>query len=166
MLRRFCLWLQKRAKKKGRYYNITGRDVGDNDIYMKRFVVAKNKFFSIYIHEFWRSDYDVHHDHPWDFLTYIIRGGYTEEVLKWNSGNLFPHKRKVKAGNFLIRNAEHIHRVIIKEHSFPLTICVQGPKRRQWGFWKLEKEGEWKWTHWRPFLKVSEGFRNKEVREK
>jgi len=51
--------------------------------YLKRwYIIPRNKYFNIYLHQFLRSDDDrALHDHPWFSLSHIIEGSYNE-VLK------------------------------------------------------------------------------------
>lgn len=56
--------------------DITG---SDSTVYMKRWILVGCPWFSIRVHKFLRSDNDVLHDHPWSFLTVILKGGYHEE---------------------------------------------------------------------------------------
>lgn len=36
--------------------------------------------FTVYLHCFVRSDHDVHHDHPWNWWSFILKGGYREHT--------------------------------------------------------------------------------------
>lgn len=46
---------------------------------LRWFLIPKNRFLKIYLHKFMRSDEDrALHDHPWSFLSIILRGGYFE----------------------------------------------------------------------------------------
>ena len=60
-----------------RRQNITG---SDNSTYMVRWILIGCRFFSIRVHKFVRDDHDVPHDHPWDFFTIILKGGYWEDI--------------------------------------------------------------------------------------
>ena len=50
--------------------------------YMRRwFVVPRNEFSNLYLHEILRSDDDrALHDHPWPSRSFIIDGGYFEHL--------------------------------------------------------------------------------------
>ena len=67
----------------GRYRIIL--DKGSGKPYLERFYIFlkdREKFpFNIFLHRFIRSDSDDLHDHPWDFRTLILIGGYWEHTL-------------------------------------------------------------------------------------
>lgn len=51
----------------------------ENEVpYLIRWNLFECPAFSIKIHKILRSDYDCLHDHPWAFLSFILRGGYVE----------------------------------------------------------------------------------------
>lgn len=98
------------------------------DPYLTRWVILKSKLF---IHCFHRSDLDPYlHDHPWDFWSLILWGGYWEETkegFKWYCPL-----------TLLKRSAEYQHRVEIPKGKTCWTIIWCGPKIRNWGFWLPE----------------------------
>ena len=108
-----------------------GRDeIGhDQDPYMRKWF-AWCPWFGIRVHNILRSDPDVHlHDHPWDFVSILLTGGYTE-VLPVGGGSvafrLWPRWSVVR------RKAEDLHCLLV---SRPLwTLVLTGPKRKSWGF--------------------------------
>lgn len=142
-MEKFWKMIMKWCINRGRVVNIMDRD--EKEVYMIRYIVFKSKFFSIYIHRFLQSDDDVHHDHPWNFFTYIISGGYREEVLRpdMDKGLLKPHLGTRKQGSLAFRRAEDTHRVILdrsyrvsEQEVAPLTACFIFRRRRVWGFKK------------------------------
>lgn len=92
------------------------------------------------------------HDHPVPFLSIVLRGGYVEEreaarptrrsVGRWPNGRWF-EVRRVRWLN-LIRSRD-VHRIISVEPG-TLTLCIAGPKRREWGFHTVSG-----WVAWRPY---------------
>lgn len=143
-----------------RVQNITGRD--NEDIYMVRYILFRSNFFSIYIHQFLRSDKDSYHDHPWNFWTFIVSNTYTEHT-PWLSkdGKVIGDKeltRDVFTNRLLHRKAEQLHWVELRRsYSFndrfdaPTTVCLIGRRRRAWGF--LDKETE-QWVFWKKYLGI------------
>lgn len=83
--------------------------------------------YSIRIHHFLRSDdHRYFHDHAWWFLTFVLRGSYTD---------VSPDGEDVmKAGSVRYRKAEHPHYVKVAEGGC-WTFLVTGPPMRKWGFW-------------------------------
>jgi hypothetical protein len=51
--------------------------------YLERYFVATTKSHSIYLHRFVGADGDLEvHNHPFDAISIVLAGGYTEEVVK------------------------------------------------------------------------------------
>lgn len=147
--------LIKFCEKTGRVFNITGTGA-DTDVYLIRYYVFRSKYFNFFIHKFLRSDRDDLHDHPWNFGTYVVKGGYTEQNLNAYTGkvDLFPKERSVKKNRWATRKAEAVHRVVVdkelhiedQEHA-TITLCFTGRTRREWGFIK-----DGKWINWKKYL--------------
>src|SRR4051812_39395778 len=80
--------------------------VGDADRpYMLRwFVIARNRWFNIYLHKICRDDDDrALHDPPWASLSIILRGGYRE---------ITPSGAKTYGvGHVIGRGSEYRHRL-------------------------------------------------------
>lgn len=109
--------------------------------YMKRWVFDF-KLFSIRIHHWLASD-DLRypHDHAWNFLTIILKGGYTDISPSGND--------VVKAGNIRYRKATHQHSVKVNP-SGCWTLMLTGPEFRKWGFWvdgKFRKRNKYFFEH-------------------
>jgi hypothetical protein len=97
-----------------------------NNPYLIRWV-ADFKWFSIRLHV-WKGQDDprAHHDHAWNFYTFVLWGGYNE---------ITPNGT-VRLDRFSLhyRKAEHKHTVV--PYKIPtITILLTGPERRKWGFW-------------------------------
>ena len=101
--------------------------------FMKRWAIYFGPF-SIRLHHWLDSDTDRNlHDHPWWFITLILRGQYTEHL---NGGA----SKVMKQGEFGFRRATHRHRVTISKQSVLAlepcwSVVVTGPIKRKWGFW-------------------------------
>jgi len=104
--------------------------------YMKRWVFV---FFgySIRVHHWIRSDDKrFFHCHPWNFLTIVLKGGYTDVSP---SLDLFldaqePIRETLTAGMVKYRRAEHKHYVDVPVGG-AWTLLLAGRKKRKWGFW-------------------------------
>lgn len=109
---------------------------GADDPYLLRwYMIPRNPFVNVYLHKFLRSDDDrALHDHPWWFVSLILRGSYNEVT---EAGT-----RHRRAGSIAFRPAEHRHRVQLDSNSwvsdreFPCwTLIITGRRSRTWGFW-------------------------------
>lgn len=100
--------------------------------YMRRWVL-RTPIGMLRIHHILRSDDDRHfHDHPMDFVSFIVRGGYVEHR---------PGKEPAvcQAGSVVVRRAEDLHALKLLGRS-AWTLVFTGPVRRRWGF---QTEGGW-----------------------
>lgn len=123
-----------------------------DDPYMHRwYVIPKNRFFNIYLHEFWRSDEPrALHDHPWWSLSVLLRGylyDVTEDdvcLYEW--------------GSIKFRFANEAHRIVFGSAFYPpsrgrtISLFITGPRIREWGF--LCPKG---WVHWKDFTSNTDG---------
>lgn len=92
-----------------------------------RYVILKTPWFQILLHRLWSPNWHPSaHNHPWSFVTIILRGGYIERVPKgWS--------RWRGPGSLLYRPAEFAHNVATGG-SVCWSLVITGPKRRQWQF--------------------------------
>lgn len=124
-------WLDRRGSSRmiSRMDLVTGVDRD----YLKRFYVFRCKFFSVFIHQFWSSDPDHVHDHPWNNITWILKGGYWEASAdgqtQWRG-----------TGFWRYRTAELFHRLSIGEHAEgqAWTLFMHFKRCRDWGFFTPE----------------------------
>jgi hypothetical protein len=83
--------------------------------------------FSIRIHHWLASDDQRNmHDHPWGYVTFVIRGGYTDV----NPNGRIPLPR------WSLRKfpATHQHTTLVNPGG-AWTILLTGRDKREWGFW-------------------------------
>lgn len=62
------------------------------------------------LHKFTAPDNGDFHDHPWDFNSHILFGGYTEEVMHFDGRMSDMVEREEGAGFFIHRC--HAHRIV------------------------------------------------------
>jgi hypothetical protein len=109
--------------------------------YMERWLLQLGKF-SLRLHHWIASDDDRHlHDHPWWFITFVLKGGYTDVYdPRFEMGSDRRYKDRLKRGSLRYRPAHHTHTVQVNEGGC-WTFLLTGPKIRDWGFWV---NGVWK----------------------
>lgn len=105
------------------YKEIGWHDIGET---FYRFQLWKGRWFNIYLHALNApSPHPTCHDHPWVFVTVLLKGGYWESTK--------PHEWKWRrAGSVLYRPATFAHNVITWGWSWSLIITTA--KQRQWQF--------------------------------
>lgn len=131
---------QERGARKSRWefmakVVIRGNGTEQESPMLTRYRLAQTPWFGVYVHQIHRADADQDcHDHPWRFVTWVIRGGYVEEL----------RRRPARPGG-----SEAVWRGRWSVHAMPLryahrltdvqpntwTLLLVGPKRQGWGFW-------------------------------
>lgn len=149
-----------------------------NEAYMNRwYVIPRNRFLNIYLHEFHRSDDDrALHDHPWGNVSILLEGSYMEFVPEsletWRNseakvkfGKDLQHNQFYfirEAGGVYARGPRSLHRIEMYQHELDsegkarvkpvVSLFITGPKVREWGF--ACPQG---WRHWKDFLAPGSG---------
>lgn len=132
-------------------------DFWDPDqVYLKRWILIgkkrdapgyRGRGLVVRLHKIMMSDSDRDlHDHPWSFLSFILKGAYAEEV--WNEETQSKEFNFRMPFSFAWRPATTFHRLTLEEEDEPVwTIVVSFAKSRTWGF-KTE-DG---WVKWDEYL--------------
>jgi len=119
---------------------------GEDHPYLRRWwIIPRNRFFNVYLHQFLRSDDDrALHDHPWFNVSILVTGRYRE----WLTEDTFADR---VAPTIVARSAETAHRIELT-HGGVWTLFLTGRKVREWGF--LCPKG---WRHWTVFCNTDDG---------
>ena len=89
------------------------------------------------LHHILRSDNDrAFHDHPWTYITIILRGGYWEVQPVFDASGLFQGERRTwrGPGSVLFRRARSWHRLELPEGETAWTLFITFRYRQKWGF--------------------------------
>jgi hypothetical protein len=131
--------------------------------YLIRYRIWSTKRCGIYLHKILRTDTDRNlHDHPFDFTSIILWGGYWEHgrqaVDHWRE-HLPPHglveqtfepvRRWYGIGSIIRHWACDLHRVELDRPAW--TLFIRGPRVREWGF--LTEDG---WVPWDKYENLGE----------
>jgi len=110
------------------------RDTGEIEKYLSRGYIFRSKYFGLFLHQFWSSDPDHPHDHPWANFSFILSGGYHEYGADGTSKWRGPLSIK-------FRQAQLFHRIAIGPYSggSSWTLFAHFKRIRHWGF--LTNEG-------------------------
>lgn len=143
------------VKTKRRGWGLYASHIGPNGSYMRRFII-RTPWGTIRLHNILRSDDDRHlHDHPFDFVSILLTGGYFERAPCVTCGGhgqielpgtgvgdrdatdcpmCFDGKRTSYWPRFSIvrKRAEDLHCLTLTKPVW--TLVFSGPKRRDWGF--------------------------------
>lgn len=127
-----------------RYMDIPSKQ-NPYDVYLRRLRVIQTPWFSFYIHWINEADSDRHpHDHPWNFWSLVLKGGYTEEIYQdsrniGESGRSEQHWRRFSWHKMPLSHAHKITRL----PGETVTIVVTGRRVRQFRFWTDDGPVPW-----------------------
>jgi hypothetical protein len=125
----------------------------DGEPYLIRWYLFRCKRFQICLHHILLSDYDCLHDHPWKFITLILKGGYYERIPRYDRlfktelGNTIDNilngriianevvKKWYGPGSLLGRPAKWKHALELPEGKTAWSLLIMFKKERDWGFW-------------------------------
>jgi hypothetical protein len=147
----FLFWRLVAWSQRVRLSELHGRApdfvIGDEENpYLRRWwIIPRNRWFNIYLHEIRRSDDDrALHDHPWLNCTILLMGCYVEHRIL--AGGIRP-QRLVRAGDIIFRRAKAAHRLETLPGKHAVSLFITGPVIRHWGF-HCPDAG---WRHWEDF---------------
>ncbi len=92
---------------------------------------------AIRIHEILRSDLGRDfHDHPWDYVSIILRGGYYEVIPQYDKYRNYVGDKRTwyGPGSIVFRCAEHLHRLELPEGQTCTTLFTTFKYKQKWGF--------------------------------
>lgn len=123
--------------------------------YLRRwYLIPRNRFFNVYLHNFLRSDDDrALHDHPWHWASLLLLGSYIEHTIAAGGIHRATHRA---VGSIKLAGPRTAHRValvesLITQQPFPCwTLFITGPRVRDWGF-HCALQG---WIPWQRFTRA------------
>lgn len=91
------------------------------------------------IHHFTGVEDEYPHDHPFDFVTHIITGGYVEEIYKIRDGGVWSRETITRLPDTShVVKAETIHRIVSLPEGECKTLIIPKGKWREPRFWRFE----------------------------
>lgn len=113
--------------------------------YLTRWRLIQTPWLGVYLHRFDGPDpRDTLHDHPWPFLSIVLRGGYIERRLD-------PMTMRADEAHFVrLVNRMRLggaHAILRLLRCPTWTLMIVGRRTRTWGYWEMRRAGdEWAWT--------------------
>jgi len=115
--------------------------------YLSRLRIVQTPWFALYLHRMDGPDSrPTLHDHPWNFLSLVLRGGYIERRLDPHS-MLVDEQHRVRWVNRMRTHDAHAITELLRVPTW--TLLLVGPRRRTWGY--LEHRFNltaWHWTEY------------------
>ena len=132
-------FFHKLFNKIGRYRLIPDRRTGADYMHRYYLFLKDRKWFpfNITLHKIVRSDDPVFHDHPWSYMTIVLKGGYWEHTPIFNSdGKIFSEFIRWRGpGSIIMRKSNEFHWLEMDPEVGPATtLFFMGPQVREWGF--------------------------------
>ena len=98
----------------------------------------QTRFGNLYLHKISRSDEDHPHNHPWNFCSLILKGGYYEKhysTIQPISPDTPFILEKNTPGKFLVRYLMDYHKIQLIDENVPTwTLVLTGPHKKTWGY--------------------------------
>ena len=118
------------------------------DVYLSRLMLLRTPWLGVYVHIIRRPDWArCEHDHPWPFVTFVLRGGYEEEI----GGRLFVRH----PGYIGYRPRSFEHRIVRLLKGPALTFVIRGRNGEAWGFRTVMGKVPWqRYVAWTKELRV------------
>lgn len=112
-------------------------------LYLTRLRIVATPWFGVYLHRLDGPDSrPTLHDHPWSFVSLILRGGYVERRLNLHDRWVETHTRRLL--NVMRRGDAHYIRELLRVPTW--TLLLVGRRRRTWGYLEPMTAGGWIWT--------------------
>lgn len=117
----------------------------DGTIYLARLRIVQTPWFAVYLHRIEGPDPGIDlHDHPWPFVSFILRGGYREQRARvWRGRNhastsvrVMPREHRAPGINRMHLNEAHTISQVFRVPTW--TLMFVGRRSRQWGFFTPE----------------------------
>lgn len=114
--------------------------------YLTRWRLIQTPWGGVYLHRLEGPDpRSTLHDHPWNFLSVVLRGGYVERRLD-------PVTMGVNEAHGIRRvnlvRASHAHAIVRLLRSPTWTLLLVGRRQRTWGYLEgpFSADKRWRWT--------------------
>lgn len=142
--------------------------VGDqnNPTYWRWFVIPRNRFINVYLHNFLKDDEEHLHDHRAANISFRLQGCYFEErfVCRPQPGQPLPPtiRRFQRHHSLTFRLPSTPHRVVLlrDDEGQPIpcwSMFIKFPDVREWGFWCPGLRGRFSsWRHWTKYAAVAD----------
>ena len=97
------------------------------ELHFKRWEILKTRWGSIWLHAIYKADADKHlHNHPWDFISVVLRGSYYEQTPLGN--------KKQYPGKINVRDGSEYHKILELVSPVVYTLFFASKPKRLWGY--------------------------------
>lgn len=119
--------------------------VHQGEVYLRRLRIFQTPWFSLYVHWIFEEDTDRDpHDHPWVFWSWVVKGGYVEEITgQFSSGLYYSEPPRVHRRWSLHKMPFDKAHKIVSVLPGTVSVIVTGRRRRSFRFWTPERQVPW-----------------------
>lgn len=146
----------KLMEKLGRYRLIPDRRSGEDYLHRYYLFLKDRKWFpfNITLHKIVKSDDPIFHDHPWSYLTIVLKGGYWEHtpLFDENGGKFGEISTWRGPGSIIYRKAKELHWLELDNGKPATTLFFMGKQEREWGFLVDKNVSKIAWMHHNQYL--------------
>lgn len=129
---------------------VLSRPDDDSDGELHRWRLIETPLGGVMVHRHQGPDPGrVLHDHPWPFVSIVLRGGYVEEVAEARlaplladiadthpaPGRYYGLREWRRARTVHVMPLTHAHRIVALLRKPTWTLVLHGRRRRAWGFY-------------------------------
>ncbi len=106
----------------------------EGELHFLRYRLLETPWFRIYIHKICVSDYDAHlHTHPWNFLSFILKGGYLQETTAHPKENYRTETHRYEQFDSVEMTRYQGHRITLTKNP-TWTLCFAYGSYGPWGY--------------------------------
>lgn len=164
-------WFHKLMIKLDRYRLIPDRVTGEDYLHRYYLFLKDRKWFpfNVTLHKIVKSDDPIFHDHPWPFMTIVLKGGYWEHTPIFdNDGTKLAEFQTWRGpGSIIMRKANEFHWLELDDNAGPAsTLFFMGPQQRDWGFLVDKTKKKSQWIQWQYYLDHYKDYHKRVVEPK
>jgi hypothetical protein len=156
--------------KLGRYRLIPDRKTGQDYMHRYYLFLKDRKWFpfNVVLHKVVKSDDPIFHDHPWPYMTIVLKGGYYEHTPLFNEkGQKFAEFSRWRGpGSVIIRKANDYHWLELDDNNPTTTLFFMGPQQRDWGFLINKTKTRQQWIQHEHYLNNYKDYHDRYVAPK
>lgn len=124
-------------------------DTYTNRLYIRRWRIIQTPLFGVFLHKIMLPDADRDlHDHPWNFRSIILLGGYGE--IRWRDHRVQQKYWKRWSVHKVVTTDRHRITNLFRVPTW--TLILVGRRSRDWGFWVVtDDKTTTRWVPWREY---------------
>ena len=128
----------------------------DGLVYLDRWGVELKRVGGVFLHRMNAPDpgWDLH-DHPWTFVSLILKGGYVERRANVRTPLIY-HEKPRRLGSLGATRLDQAHTISRLRGRTSWSLVIHGPRVRLWGFYVPHPVAidRWSWVDYHIYAKA------------